>query len=127
MPYSITISFNQNYIHALVEGSNTIKNVAQYLSDIQKAVVEHSCTTVLIEDHLDGPGLDTFDLFEIIRTQARYARDHKLRLAYVDLNKDHHRTTVAFAENLANILGVNVKVFSTAGEAKEWLVPAKSS
>lgn len=121
MAYKIKITFEKNYLHALVDGSNTIKNVSRYLADIQSAIVEYSCKNVLIEEHLIGSGLDTFDVFEIIRKQARYARDQKLRIAYVDLNKDHHRTTVAFGENLANILGVNVKVFAAAAEATKWL------
>jgi len=119
--YNIEIIFNQQYIHAIIDGDNTAKNVDRYLTDLQKATEEHTCNNVLIEEHLVGPGLDTFDVFEVIRTHARYARNHKLRIAYVDLNKDHHRTTVAFGENLANILGVNVKVFSTTEEAKSWI------
>ena len=127
MPYKIEITHKQKYIHAFVEGTNSIANVKRYLTDVQKATEEYRCKTVLIEERLTGSGLDTFDLFEVIRTQARYARDRKLRIAYVDLNKDHHRSTVAFGENLANIMGVNVKVFSSAEEAMDWLLDKKQS
>lgn len=122
MTYTISITYNQQYLHAVVEGKNTTKNVELYLTGIQKAVEQYKCKKVLIEERLIGPGLDIFDVFEIIRAQARYARDNKLILAYIDLNKDHHRTTVAFGENLANILGVNVKVFAGADEAEGWLM-----
>lgn len=121
MDYTITITPSVGYLHAVIHGINTIKNVDRYLTDIRTAIEEQECRNVLIEEQLTGPGLDTFDVFEIIRSHARYARDHKIRIAYIDLNRDHHRTTVAFGENLANILGVNIKVFTTAEEATDWL------
>lgn len=121
MDYSITITPSVGYLHAVIHGNNTIKNVDRYLTDIRSAIEEQECRNVLIEEQLIGPGLDTFDVFEIIRSHARYARDHKIRIAYIDLNRDHHRTTVAFGENLANILGVNIKVFNSAEEATDWL------
>jgi hypothetical protein len=121
MNYTINITLKNNYLHAVITGDNSIKNVERYLLDIQEAVEQQQCKSVLIEEHLTGSGLDTFDIFDIIRTRARYARDNKLRIAYIDLNRDHHRTTVAFGENLANILGVNVKVFSATPEAVVWL------
>ncbi len=121
MKYHIEITHHPLYLHAVIVGDNTTKNVDRYLSDIQQAVEQQDCKNVLIEEQLTGSGLDTFDIFDIIRNRARYARDHKLRIAYIDLNRDHHRTTVAFGENLANILGVNVKVFAETGLAVEWL------
>lgn len=121
MNYTINISLQNNYLHAVITGDNSIKNVDRYLLDIQEAVEQQQCKNVLIEEQLIGAGLDTFDIFDIIRTRARYARDNKLRIAYIDLNRDHHRTTVAFGENLANILGVNVKVFSATPDAVVWL------
>jgi hypothetical protein len=124
MSYSITITKSGAYLHTVVNGENSVQNVDRYLSEIRTAVEEQKCKSVLIEDQLTGAGLDTFDIFEVIRSHARYARDHALRIAYIDLNRDHHRTTVAFGENLANILGVNVKVFPTAERAVAWLESA---
>jgi hypothetical protein len=121
MDYSFSISATEQYLHAVIHGKNTVANVDRYLTQITKAVEEHRCKNVLIEEQLTGSGLDTFDIFEVIRTHAKYARDHKLRIAYIDMNRDHHRTTVAFGENLANILGVNVKVFPAADAAVLWL------
>jgi hypothetical protein len=121
MDYTITITPSAGFLHAVINGTNTIKNVDRYLTDIRTAIEEQQCKNVLIEEQLTGAGLDTFDVFEIIRSHARYARDHKIRIAYIDLNRDHHRTTVAFGENLANILGVDIKVFNNAGEATDWL------
>lgn len=121
MSYSLSTSFTGTYLHAVITGENSIRNVDRYLTEIRTLLEEHSCTAVLIEEQLVGSGLDTFDVFEVIRSHARYARDFKLRIAYIDLNRDHHRTTVAFGENLANILGVNVKVFPDTAEAAAWL------
>jgi hypothetical protein len=124
MDYSNTISYTGQYLRAIVRGPNSAKNVDRYLTEVRQAAEEHRCKRILIEEQLTGHGLDPFDIFEVIRKQARYAKDHKLCIAYVDLNRDHHRTTVAFGENLANILGVNVKVFSATEDAVEWLLRA---
>ncbi|MFA5835123.1 MAG: hypothetical protein WDA22_16715 [Bacteroidota bacterium] len=121
MTYTADISFNQQYIHAIVEGTNTARNVERYFTDIQRAVELYQCKHILIEERLAGHGLDIFEVFELIRVQARYARDNQLCIAYIDLNRDHHSNAVAFGENLANILGVNVKVFSATEDAKKWL------
>lgn len=125
MDFTTSISFDQNYIHARAEGTNSVESVNGYLTDIRKAVEEHQCKKILIEDNLVGSGLDPVDVFEIVRIHGRYARDNKLRIAYIDLNKNHHRTTVAFGENLANIIGVKVKVFSETTEAKEWVLKSR--
>ncbi|MFA6455457.1 MAG: hypothetical protein WCW40_01450 [Bacteroidota bacterium] len=119
--YSINITLHPQYLHAVVTGNNTIQNVDRYLTDLQKATEHHCIANILIEEQLTGKGIDTFELFDVIRRQAKYARNHKLRIAYVDLNKEHHSTSVAFGENLANILGVNVKVFSSVDDARTWL------
>ncbi|MBP9211308.1 MAG: hypothetical protein KBF97_00840 [Bacteroidetes bacterium] len=121
MDYALDLSFNGTYLHAVVTGANTLQAMDRYFTDIRNALEQQRCKSVLIEKKLEGPGLDTFDVFEVIRSHARYARDHGLRIAYVDLNRDQYRTTVAFGENLANILGVNAKVFSDADSAALWL------
>lgn len=120
--YHIELRTVGEYLHASVSGENSIANVNRYLSDIRAAVEESGVKRVLIEDHLTGEGLDTFDVFDIIRNYGRYARDHKLRIAYIDRDREHHRTTVSFGENLANILGVTIHVFAEHDEAVTWLL-----
>lgn len=122
--YHIDLRVTEEYLHASVTGENSIANVNRYLNDIRAAVEESKLKRVLIEDHLTGDGLDTFDVFDIIRNYGRYARDHKLRIAYIDRDREHHRTTVSFGENLANILGVTIHVFEEHEDAVRWLLVA---
>lgn len=127
MAYSIHITNHESYLHAVITGENSRESVDGYLTDIERALEHHHTTSVLVEEHLTGPGLDTFDVFDIIRIHAKSARTHHLRIAYVDVNKARHHTSVAFAVNLANILGVFMNVFSTVEEAKHWLESFKAS
>ncbi|MCK9410127.1 MAG: hypothetical protein WCX28_14835 [Bacteriovoracaceae bacterium] len=122
MEYTISISFTGKLIHAVIDGQNSKDNVNRYMSDIQQEVEKLQCKNILIEDQLTGPGLDPIDVFDIIRSHTRYARIHKLRIGYIDINRYLHRTTVAFGENLANIFGVNVKVFNSVEDATAWLI-----
>ncbi len=121
MDYTIEISFHQHYIHAITKGTNSSQSVNGYLNDIRTAIEHYKCKNILIEDGLIGKGIDTIDVFEIIRNHGRYAKSNNLRIAYIDRDKGHQRSTVSFGENLANMMGVNVKVFSAVEKAAEWL------
>ena len=122
MSYTITIDYKETHIHASVSGENTLANVQEYLEKIYHACVKHACSSVLIEENLTGPNLDTFEIFEVIIKNFSKARSIGLRLAYVDLNLDHSKRGLKFAENLAHIRGVNVRLFYESNEALKWLL-----
>lgn len=123
MSYTLNIQNNGTYLRATVTGENTLANVLEYLDKIYRSCVEHNCSTVLIEENLTGPNLDTFEIFEVIIKNFNKAKSIGLRLAYVDLNLDHSKRGLKFAENLAHIRGVNVRLFYESDEALKWLIP----
>lgn len=123
MSYTLNIDNKGTYLHATVGGENTLANVLDYLDKIYHSCIKHKCSTVLIEENLTGPNLDTFDIFEVIIKNFNKARSIGLRLAYVDLNLDHSKRGLKFAENLAHIRGVNVRLFFETEEALKWLIP----
>lgn len=122
MSYTINIEKHDSYLRAVVGGENTLANVLAYLDRVYVACVEHKCSTVLIEENLTGPNLDTFEIFEVIIKNFSKARTIGLRLAYVDLNTQHSKRGLKFAENLAHIRGVNVRLFYNTDEAVHWLL-----
>lgn len=122
MSYTIQIEKKPNYIHVSVNGSNTLRNVLQYLDEIYMTCVLYKESHVLIEEHLTGPNLDTFDVFEVVIKNFSRARSIGLRLAYIDRKIEHSKRGLKFAENLAHIRGVNVRLFSETDEALTWLL-----
>jgi hypothetical protein len=123
MSYSLNIEFKEKYIHVTVNGENTLVNVLSYFEKIYEACIQHRCSNVLIEEHLTGPSLDTFDIFIVITKNFNKAKTLGIRLAYVDMNTEHSKRGLKFAENLAHIRGVNVRLFYyNTGEAVAWLL-----
>lgn len=122
MKYTLHIEFTGTHIHAAVSGENTLENVLGYLDEIYVACMKHQCSSVLIEENLTGPNLDTFEIFEVIIKNFSKATSIGLRLAYVDLNLEHSKRGLKFAENLAHIRGVNVRLFYDPETALKWLL-----
>lgn len=127
MNYAVTIDIKGDYLYVTVRGDNTLENVLKYMDEIYLACLEHKVYSVLIEEHLTGPNLETFDVFEVVIKNFSRALTLGLRIAYVDLNADHSKRGLKFAENLAHIRGVNVRLFYDSAEAVRWLTESKKN
>ncbi len=127
MSYTLNIENKGAYLLAKVTGENTLAHVLEYLDKIYRSCIQHKCSTVLIEENLTGPNLDTFEIFEVIIKNFNKAKSIGLRLAYVDLNQEHSKRGLKFAENLAHIRGVNVRLFYETDEALKWLIPPEQT
>ena len=125
MTYKITFTQKPGYLHAVVTGSNTKKNVVSYLADIHRECIGRACMRVLIEERLEGLRLGTIDVFEI----ASKARDRVTGplpiIAFVDVNAVD--TMMAFAEDVAVNRGIYVRVFKTVAAAEKWLLELDAS
>ncbi len=121
MSYSLTIELRDTYLFCSVTGENTLKNVLSYLDEIYAACIQHHCTDVVIVEDLKGANLDTFDIFVVITKNFTKALSLGVRLAYVDNNIEHSKRGLKFAENLAHIRGVNVRLFETPAAAENWM------
>jgi hypothetical protein len=123
MSYTLNTEFKEHYLHVTVNGENTLANVLSYLNEVYDACIQYRCSKVLIEEFLTGPGLDTFDIFVVITKNFHKAKSIGLRLAYADMNPEHGKRGMKFAENLAHIRGVNVRLFfDGAHHAAAWLL-----
>lgn len=127
MSYRATIEFRETYLHVNVIGNNTLENVLAYLNEVHAACLKYQCSNVMIEENLTGPALDTFEVFEVVMKNFNKALLIKLRLAYVDLNTEHDKRGVKFAENLAHIRGVNVELFYDTQTALRRLLNSKKN
>jgi len=119
MSYQIKIIEKPSYLHVIVTGANTMENVVGYLKDLLRECESRQCYNVLIEEHLMGRRLETWDVYQIASDSSAQARGVFRNVAYVDVNSAGD--LMKFAETVANNRGVPMTVFNTVAEAEQWL------
>jgi hypothetical protein len=118
--FSLEINQKATYLHVVVTGKNSKENVENYLKEILRECVARNCSKVLIEEHLKGPRLGTFDVYSIASRGALQAFGKLKAIAYVDINAEGD--LMKFAETIAVNRALPVRVFSTVAEAEKWLL-----
>lgn len=119
MSYQLQITEKPNYLHAIVTGPNTAENVIGYLQELLRDCEARQCFNVLIEEHLAGRRLETWDVYQIASDNSAHARGFFHAIAYVDVNAGGE--LMKFAETVANNRGVPMSVFKSVAEAEQWL------
>jgi hypothetical protein len=119
MSYALQIRERPGYLHFVVTGINSRETVERYLADVGRECAARGCKHILIEERLDGPRLDTTDVYMIASGQAAAAARTLAAIAYVDVNAEGR--LMQFAEDVAVNRAVPVKVFATVAEAERWL------
>lgn len=119
MSYQLKIIEKPSYLHVIVTGANTMENVVGYLKDLLRECESRQCYNVLIEEHLTGRRLETWDVYQIASDSSAQARGVFRNVAYVDVNSAGD--LMKFAETVANNRGVPMTVFNTVAEAEQWL------
>ena len=120
MSYQLTIIQKPAYLHAIVAGLNSKENVKAYLADVLEACKRRACNQVLIEEKLEGPRIDTINVFQIASEGSRQALGFYKAIAYVDVNAEGD--LMKFAETVAFNRGLPVRLFSSVAEAERWLI-----
>jgi hypothetical protein len=119
MSYALRFEQKPAFLHAVITGENTRENVARYLADVLRECKVRNCTRVLVEERLEGPRLQTMDVFSIASAGGAPALGTLQAIAYVDVNAQGH--LMQFAENVAVNRGLPVRVFNSLPEAEDWL------
>ena len=125
MSYTIEVTPEDNHLHITVGGENSPDTVRNYLSDILAAVKRHGQSNILIEENLRGPSIKILDMFDVVTKASERTAPNILRIAYIDMNKDHDRKALQFAETVALNRGINVRLFDNRQEALRWLLDRK--
>jgi len=119
MTYQLTITQKPGYLHCIVTGKNTMENVTAYLQELARECEARNCFRVLIEEHLVGRRLETWDVYQLV-TEGSARNLGKLHaMAYVDVNAEGD--LMKFAETVASNRGLPMTVFATVPEAENWL------
>ena len=120
MDYQLTIIQKPAYLHAIVNGVNTKENVVRYLEDLSKECMSRKCFRILIEEHLEGPRIDIFNVFSIIARRSNQVIGLFNAVAYVDCNAMGN--SMQFAETVARNRGLPLAVFASVADAEKWLL-----
>ena len=120
MTYNLAINKKADYLHAIVTGQNSFENIKKYLQQILHECKAANCSYLLIEERLEGPRLNTMDVFEIASIEGRKAFGSFKAIAHVDINAEGD--LMKFAETVAVNRALPVRTFSTLPEAERWLI-----
>jgi len=121
MQYEFRVSQQEGYLHAVIVGDNTPETVQRYLRQIYEACATSRCLNILVEENLEGGGLDLGDIFGVVAEGSRSVWPVVQRIAYVDVNRHHDLRNMKFAETVAVNRSVNVRVFADVPAAETWL------
>ncbi len=120
MTYKLTINKKPTYLHVIVNGQNSRENVVLYLKELLCECLAHNYSRVLIEERLEGPRLETLDVFQIAAEGSGEAIGKLEAIAYVDINAKNNM--MHFAETVAVNRALPVAVFPTVTAAEKWLL-----
>lgn len=119
MSYQLTVTEKPGYLHCIVTGRNSMANVAGYLQDIARECETRDCFRVLIEEHLVGRRLETWDVYQLASEGSAQNVGKFQAVAYVDVNAEGE--LMKFAETVASNRGMPMAMHATVSEAENWL------
>lgn len=119
MSYQLTITEKPGYLHCIVTGKNTMENVAAYFQELARECAARNCFRVLIEEHLVGRRLETWDVYQLASEGSARNLGKFQAIAYVDVNAEGD--LMKFAETVASNRGLPMMVFATVPEAESWI------
>jgi hypothetical protein len=120
MAYNLTITQRPSYLHAVVTGANSKENVLGYLAEVRRECAARGCSRMLIEERLEGPRLDTMEVFRVVAQGSNRASGSFTAIAFVDVNAQGD--LMSFAETVAVNRFLPLAVFSSVAEAEKWLL-----
>ena len=121
MEYRFRVTPKAGYLHVQIVGDNAPGTVLRYLKEIYESCVRLDCPHVLVEENLEGPGLDLGEIFGVVAEGSRSVWPVVQQIAYVDVNPRHDQQNMKFAETVGVNRSVNVRVFRTVPEAENWI------
>lgn len=119
MSYQLTITEKPGYLHCIVTGRNSMENVTGYFQELAQECATRNCFRVLIEEHLVGRRLETWDVYQIASEGTTRNLGKFEIIAYVDVNAEGE--LMKFAETVASNRGLPITVFATFPEAESWI------
>jgi len=121
MQYQLKVTAKPGYLHLVVLGDNTPETVMRYMKEVYETCLRLNCPHVLVEENLEGPGLDLGEIFGIVAEGSRSVWPVVQCIAYVDINHHHDPQNMKFAETVGVNRSINIRVFRSVPEAENWV------
>jgi hypothetical protein len=118
--YELILEEHPDYLHAIGRGPRTPENARRFLLEAGEACVNRGKRNLLVQAELNGPPLDTRNIFGVIQDRSRDGMRMR-RIAYID-EAAGHPSKAQFAETVARNRGVNVRLFEDVDAAVRWLL-----
>ena len=120
MSYHLFIEEQPAYVHARATGDMTPENALRFLVEANGACTARGKRRLLLEFGFTGPSLNGGSIYDIITARSSHAAVFE-RIAYVDVSGERNPENKRFAETIARNRGVNVRLFPSLDEARQWL------
>ena len=104
-----------------MSGENSAVNLRRYLREVYETSARMGVSSVLIEEDLRGPILNSVDVYRVVSEASAETSPIILQIAYVDVNPEHVSSSVDLGVAVARDRGVNVQSFRSLSDAEEWL------
>ena len=119
MQYSATFSVEPSYLHATLTGPHSSDNILRFLSEARAEGARRTSAALLLDFATDGVDLDLSAIFHIVTQRSEHPSIFK-KIAFVDCsNRKWER--MKFAESVAVNRGLNVRLFRSLEEGRNWL------
>jgi hypothetical protein len=120
MSYQLSIEEHPAYLHTRASGPMTPENALRFLVESNGAAAARGKRRLLLEFGFSGPGLNGGSIYDIVTARSGHAAAFE-RIAYVDLSAERDAEHKRFAETIARNRGVNVRLFRSVEEGRQWL------
>lgn len=120
MAYHTAFIQGNGYIHMKVQGENALQTVLDYTAEAYQECVRRNCWKLLIEENLQGPAMTLTDVYHAASKGTERA-EQPILVAFVDINPQHSKQNMEFAELVALNRGLNIRVFENLQEAQAWI------
>jgi len=120
MSYHLSIEEHPAYVHARATGDMTPENALRFLVEANGACTARGKRRLLLEFAFTGPSLNGGSIYDIVSARSSHAAVFE-RIAYVDVSGERNSEHKRFAETIARNRGVNVRLFPSLEEARQWL------
>jgi uncharacterized protein (UPF0264 family) len=126
MSYTLTMRTETDYLHVEATGIRTRDTVLGVATDCIAACKEHGYRRLLVDVQRMTGRLLTMEVYDLAKKDfPRIRQNLGVRVVIIDL--DDNRDRFQFLEDVAVNEGIDLRVFSNAKQALEWLLGPKTT
>ena len=120
MRNEITITLEDGYVQVLSDGEKDYEFAEKLWTAVVSFCKEHDCYRILGIADTSRP-MEAVDGYDLARLFRDLGISHEYRIAWVELREDA-RDVTSFIETVLVNRGLPGRLFSSADEAKDWLL-----